>query len=312
MSIFLREPQLCSSFSPGDPTLGYYNDLRGVADGYGSPEEALGWLELLIRRRDRAWPVSLLQLGLGAWQHVTSGTAEVAGRGSWRDVVQGISTWAAIDMDARGRLLHLQDMPHTFPVTAPWASAMAQGQAASLLVRAADMLVRPELLQSAADAIAPLLAPVGDGLAELVEMTEVGPVLQEYPCAPASHVLNGWVWGLWGLYDVGASGGPGNAAARAGFDAGVDALVALLPRYGAGRNWSRYDLFPHPATNVASPFYHRLHVEMLRALHQLAPRPELLAVADRWERGLASPVARASAVARKVGFRILVPRSRAA
>ena len=35
--------------------------------------------------------------------------------------------------------------------------------------------------------------------------------------------------------------------------------------YWTGNGWSRYDLYPHPLTNVASPFYHRLHIEQLRA-----------------------------------------------
>lgn len=295
-----RDPQLRGSFTPGDPLSGYYNDLRGVADGYGSPGEADGWIILLARKREHVWPVSMLQLGLGAWQHVQAGAVE------WQPTVRQLAEWAVLDMDGYGRLAHHQPMPHTFELTPPWFSAMAQGQAASLLVRAAAMFDQPELLAEARNAVEPLL----DQRSPLVVRTDEGPVLQEYPTQPPAHVLNGWIWALWGLYDVSHSLGDYQAAAA--FEAGVDTLVRRLPLYEVGRSWSRYDLYPHPVRNVASPFYHRLHVEQLRALNDLAPRQQLTDVADRWERALASRTARVDAVARKVGFRLLKPRRQVA
>jgi hypothetical protein len=309
MSVFARTPQLQGAFVAGHPASGYYSDLRAKALDYGTPEEAAGWLGLLLRRRERAWPVTVIQLGLGAWQLASAGDDE------WRRIVSQIADWLVVDMDARGRLMHLQPMPHTFPIEAPWPSAMAQGEAASLLVRAAELLERPELLAEARRAIAPLLTtevPL-DGAPALVVLTDDGPVLQEYPCNPASHVLNGWIFALWGLYDVAAASGERDGAeAREAFAVGARCLAARLPLYETGRGWSRYDLYPHPLTNVASPFYHRLHVEQLRALHELEPRREYLDHAERWERALESPIVRASAVARKVGFRLVRPRRKAA
>lgn len=296
-----RTPQLRSSFTPGQPDAGYYNDLRGVADGYGGPEQAEGWFELLVRRRERAWPVSMLQLGLGAWQHVHDGDER------WRAMLRDVAEWAVLDMDGRGRFAHLQPMPHTFELAAPWYSCMAQGQAASLLVRAASTLGQPSLLDEAQRAIQSLL----DDRSELVAATPEGPVLQEYPTPTPAHVLNGWMWGLWGLYDVATA--TSHDGARRAFETGVAALVSRLPLYEVGRGWSRYDLYPHPVRNVASPFYHRLHVEQLRAMYELSPgHAELDRVADRWEAALASRRARVDAVARKVGFRLLKPRRKAA
>lgn len=315
MSSFMnRPPQLQGEFTPGDPTGGYYNDLRSVASDYGNPEQALGWFELFAQRRERAWPVSLLQLGLGAWQQCA------AGDDRWLPVVRVVSDWTVVDMDGYGRFVHHQEMPHTYDIQPPWYSAMAQGQGASLLVRAAHTLDRPELTAQAVRAIEPLLS----GEHGLLLHTADGPVLQEYPSNPPAHVLNGWIWALWGLYDVACAGDHSNvawevaatsatAAARAAFNDGVEALANRLGRYDIGRgNWSRYDLYPHPVTNVASPFYHRLHIEMLRALNELEPREAFTDAANRWEAGLASPSARIAAVARKVGFRMLRPRRQAA
>jgi hypothetical protein len=187
-------------------------------------------------------------------------------------------------------------MTHTYEIDAPWSSAMTQGEAASLFVRAA----RGEL---AARVVQPLFE------SPLSVTTPEGPVLQEYPTTPPAHVLNGWIYGLWGLYDVALSAAPDDvrAQARSAFDDGVQALAARVDRYDT-LGWSRYDLYPHPIAHVASPYYHRLHVELLRALDELAPDARLRAAADRWERTGARLVPRSIAVARKVAFRLIKPR----
>jgi len=295
-----RKPQLRDTFLPGDLASGYYNDLRGVTDGYGSPREAEGWLTLLARRRERAWPVSLLQLGIGSWQHVSDGDD------TWRPILEQVVDWAVLDMDGHGRFPHYQAMPHTFDLSPPWFSAMAQGQGASLLTRAAETLGRAELLGEAMRSSACLLDPHSG----LVADTPEGAVLQEYPTDPPAHVLNGWIWALWGIHDTGVA--MGDAKALVAFERGVNTLAARLPLYEVGSDWSRYDLYPHPVRNVASPFYHRLHVEQLFALAELTPKPELVATAARWEAALGRRTARYGAVARKVGFRMLKPRRKAA
>lgn len=293
-----RDPQLRGTYTPGDPATGYYNDLTSVARGYGSPYEARAWLDLFANRRDRIWPVSVLQLGLGAWQLAQAGESD------WLDVAAAVAEWAVLDMDGYGRFAHHQDMPHTYAISAPWHSAMAQGQGASLLVRMARSLDRPELLGDARRSVRSL----HDDDAGLIARTPDGAVLQEYPTNPAAHVLNGWIWALWGLYDTAVA--TGDAELRSMFEDGVDTLATRLPQYETGRGWSRYDLYPHPVVNIASPFYHRLHVEQLRAMNDLAPREALAEHADRWEAALGSRTARAAAVARKVGFRIARPRSK--
>ena len=245
------------------------------------------------------WPVTIVQLGLGAWQLAASGEDP-----AWGHVVARIADWAILDMDGYGRVAHLQPMPHTYRIDPPWHSAMAQGQLASLLVRAAVLLDRPELTAQAQRAARSLL----DTQLGLIEPTAEGDVLQEYPATPAAHVLNGWIWALWGLYDVGRE----DPAAFAAFTRGCDTLAARIDSYELSNGWSRYDLYPHPVVNIASPFYHRLHIEQLRALHMLAPHAEFVRTADRWEAAYQRRATRAVAVLRKVGFRMIRPRGRRA
>jgi hypothetical protein len=117
---------------------------------------------------------------------------------------------------------------------------------------------------------------------------------------------------LWGLYDtalaLGLAGGDA-AAHEEAFAAGTTALARWLPRYALAFHWSRYDLFPHPLVNIASPAYHRLHVEQLRVTASLARDGAIADVADAWATGLDSVVSRSVAVARKAAFRSLRPRS---
>lgn len=278
----------------------YHFDLRSKPTAAGpDPAAGRGLLRCLTMERLHANPVDVVQLGLGAVQ---------MGSESWLPIVAETVAWLEREMDDDGLLAFHFPMPHTFPLDPPWHSALAQGEAASFLVRAAALFGRSDLTTLAELAIASLLRDDS----ELVAPTDEGPVLQEYPTAPPAHVLNGWITALWGLYDVAeATPEPATAAAAAtAFEAGVSTLTARIGLYRTPIGWSRYDLFPHPVTNVASPAYHRLHVGHLRALNELAPRAVLAETADEWERSAASLVARSFAFGRKALFRVTRPRSR--
>jgi heparosan-N-sulfate-glucuronate 5-epimerase len=298
--------QPIGDFTVGDVGSGFHVDLRGVAGSYGPPGEADGWLDLLVMRRERILPVTVLQLGMGAWQR--SIDASDPNRDGWARIAQRVADWAAVDMDGYGRFAHLQPMPHTYDIPAPWFSAMAQGLATSLFVRT-------EHFADAARSARALL----DAELDMITDTEHGPILEEYQASPRPHVLNGWMWGLYGLYDLAhASGGDPalSERARAAYEAGVASLEAHLPAYETQRGWSTYDRYPHVIANIASPFYHRLHVSMLRTIARIAPhdaqRASLEQTAARWEQALSRPLTRVTAVIRKVGFRVLKPRGKKA
>jgi heparosan-N-sulfate-glucuronate 5-epimerase len=299
MRNLVKPRQLAGTFVPGDPHSGYYNDLRvhvaAHANGAG-PAAALRAFEWLTRDRTLVNPVAVVQLGIGAWMQLDADTR-------WREVVARTADWTVREMDAEGLIPFLW-RHHTFPLDPSWYSALSQGEAASFLVRAARTLEEPELEAVAARAATSLI----DSRLGLVAETPEGPVLQEYPTDPPSHVLNGWIYALWGLYDLSVSlerPGPYEEA----FAAGVEALCARLPLYEIARKWSKYDLFPHPVANIASPFYHRLHIELLTAMDALAHRDAFVRYGAKWAAGADDAADRAIALARKVMFRIARPRS---
>ena len=301
VSLRRRAPQLHVPVRPGHPLDGYYNDFRLIVRDHGGPDENRRALERLTGDRQRANPVSIAQLGLGAWQ------VRDADPG-WLAVVRDVADWLVAEMNDEGLMPYLFPMSHTYRLEPPWTSALAQGETVSLLLRAAGAFGEPAFADAAERAAASLV----DATSPLVATTADGPVLQEYPTDPPAHVLNGWIYALFGLYDLGVASAdeasPSRALAGESFRLGCEALARRLPLYRVWPSWSRYDLYPHPLAHVASPFYHRLHVELLSVALELAPDRRYDEAAAAWERGAQSTAGTAVAVARKVAFRLLRPR----
>lgn len=276
-----------------DGVRGYPIDMRVKADA--------------PRREVPAWAhdpaslhVGIVQYGLGCWERW------VAGEGAqWREAAMVVGRHLVAIQEPDGSWLHRTPLSHTFPLPPPWASAITQGEGASLLVRLHAHSGDDELARAAVRALAPLYRPQDAGGV----CGELGgsPWPEEYPTRPQSHVLNGSIFALWGMRDVAVGLGDGAAGER--YERGLDVLAENLDRYDTG-SWSLYSLYPHPILNRASSFYHDLHVNQLTALGQLSPRPQFEATRRRWAAYAASRYLRGKAFAWKVGFRLLVPRNR--
>lgn len=82
-----------------------------------------------------------------------------------------------------------------------WYSAMAQGHAMSLLSRAYSQSRNPLYLRAAYRAINPFLVPSSEG-GVLTYLFGQHPWYEEYPTVPPSFVINGFMYALFGLYDL--------------------------------------------------------------------------------------------------------------
>ena len=238
------------------------------------------------------------QRGLGAYERYLQGEGD-----EWLDAARRAADVLVEQQAETGAWLQLRPYPHTYSIAAPWLSSMAQGEGASLLVRVHLETGEDRYAEAALRALRPMRVPSAEGGAAAELAGTLFP--EEYPTDPPSFVLNGGIFALWGLRDVAV--GLGDADAAADFERCVGALAASIDRWDTGA-WSRYDLYPHRVTNIASPAYHELHVIQLEATHEMAPRPELAAAAERFAAYSASPVRRAAAFARKALFRAAVPR----
>jgi heparosan-N-sulfate-glucuronate 5-epimerase len=166
----------------------------------------------------------------------------------------------------------------------PWASAIAQGQAMSLLARMYARTGRRSYLQAARKARRPLTRPVTGG--GLVAFLRGRPWYEEYPTQPPSFALNGFMFALLGLHDLNAVDPA--PATKTLYERGIESLAASLPLFDAGRA-SLYHLARTGAGTrfVAPARYQRLHVKLLSALAEVSDEPALRRYRDRWRRHLA-------------------------
>lgn len=195
---------------------------------------------------------------------------------------------------------HHFDWEYRSLLRAPWYSALAQGQGISLLVRAHLTTGAEPYLRAAARAFAAFFEPLDRGGVTFTDST--GNVwFEEYIVNPPTHILNGFIWASWGVYDYFLA--TGSPVAHALFDAATATLRANLDRYDLGF-WSLYEQSGTWLPMVASPFYHRLHIAQLRVMHGMIGDQTFARVADRWESYTSSPFKRTRALCYKTVFKL--------
>lgn len=195
---------------------------------------------------------------------------------------------------------HLFDWEYRTPLKAPWYSGLAQGQGISLLVRVAQESGRAEYVEAAARAFVSFTKSVQEG--GVVFTDEHGDIwFEEYIVSPPTHILNGFVWAAWGVYDYLLA--TQEKTARQLFDRAVETLRKNLDRYDLGF-WSLYELSGTRLPMVASHFYHRLHVAQLRLMYRLTDDGVFSRYADRWEGYARSRAKRTRAMCYKGAFKL--------
>ena len=195
---------------------------------------------------------------------------------------------------------HTFDFEYFRTLKAPWYSGLAQGQGLSVLVRAFAE-TRASKFEIAADRVYETLKlPIQDGGVVYRDDTDF-PWIEEYLVEPPTHILNGFIWALWGVYDYWLLTRKPEAFKL--FQSYVGTIVKNLPRYDSGF-WSYYELTPQRVKCVASNFYHRLHIVQLKIMHEMTGHPDFINYAEKWSRYLDNPVYRNLALAYKVGFKL--------
>jgi len=174
---------------------------------------------------------------------------------------------------------HHFDWDYRDTLKAPWYSGLAQGQGVSLLLRAHAHTREGKYLQAAERAFAALTRPISEG-GVLFEDEEKNLWIEEYLVTPPTHILNGFIWALWGVFDFWRA--RGDSSAKGIFGRGVDTLVRNLHRYDTGY-WSLYEQSGTRLKMLASPFYHQLHIVQLQVMARLTGEPEFANVAGCWE-----------------------------
>jgi heparosan-N-sulfate-glucuronate 5-epimerase len=279
----------------------YYMPFLQKAD-YAGPydEEGIPLLDYQGRLGRQYNPIAIAQFGLGNFNAFCR-----SGEGERRRKFLAVAEWLVANLETNRAGLrvwnHHFDWEYRSPLHAPWQSALAQGQGISVLVRAHSETGNDIYLENAKMAFAALQRETRDG--GMVHVDERGDLwLEEYIVSPPTHILNGFIWAMWGVYDYWLA--TAEESARQLFAATVGTLKRNLDKYDAGF-WSLYELAGTRLKMLASPFYHRLHIAQLGVLHKLTGEGLFLQYAQKWSAYRRNFLQRNAALAYKSAFKLL-------
>lgn len=282
----------------------YYMLFREKAD-YAGPHDNDG-IPLLdyrgaIGRQHN--PIAIAQWGLA-----NANIFFVSGDESRREKTLKAADWLASNLQQNANGLsvwsHHFDWEYRDTLRAPWYSGLAQGQGISLLLRAHGLASDKKYLEAAQRAFVPLTRKISEGGVLFAESDlRSGKLwIEEYIVDPPTHILNGFVWALWGVFDYWLACSEEKADEL--WHRGVESLIANLPRYDTGY-WSLYEKSGTKLKMLASPFYHRLHIVQLRVMTMLTGEAKFTEFAERWEGYENRRLNRTRALFEKSAFKLL-------
>ena len=147
-------------------------------------------------------PIAIAQWGLANY-NLYCQTGDGA---RWQKTLKA-ADWLTANLEQNSHGLwvwnHHFDWEYRDTLKAPWYSGLAQGQGVSLLLRAhmhahSQTHSEDKKYQGAADqAFVALTRPIAEG-GVLFEDEEKNLWIEEYLVAPPTHILNGFMWALWG------------------------------------------------------------------------------------------------------------------
>jgi heparosan-N-sulfate-glucuronate 5-epimerase len=281
--------------------LGEYYMLFAEKADYSGPSDASGIPQLDYHGHIGLQynPIAIAQYGLGNYNF----WRRSAGPARQRKVFL-IADWLAAHLEQNPKGLavwnHHFNWEYRDRLNAPWYSGLAQGQGISLLVRAHKESGDSRYLDAAQRAFASFQHPIEEGGVSFVD--ECGDLwFEEYIVSPPTHILNGFIWALWGVHDYFLA--TNDPSAQKLFSRGVRTLLHNLDRYDLGF-WSLYEQSGTRLPMVASPFYHQLHIVQLRVMHRLTGEEKFAEVADRWLNYTRSHINRARALCYKIAFKL--------
>ena len=245
-------------------------------------------------------PIAIAQWGLANYNRF----CETGDEARWQNTRKAADWLAAnLEQNAHGLWVwnHHFDWEYRDTLKAPWYSGLAQGQGVSLLLRAHSHSDSRGFQRAAEKAFVALGRPIAEG-GVLLEDGNHDLWIEEYLVDPPTHILNGFMWALWGVFDFWLT--QKDASAKEIFDRGAETLLRNLARFDTGY-WSLYEQSGTRLKMLASPFYHQLHIVQLRVMSMLTGDVRFATVADKWEGYTHRRSNRARALIEKSVFKLL-------
>ena len=299
LTFWHETPQLNPAFSAD--TLGEYYMLFSQKADYPGIHDAAGipMLDYHGRIGPQYNPIAIAQWGLGNY-NLFRGTQEPERKSRFLAAADWLCSH--LEQNSFGLWVwnHHFDWEYRTTLKSPWYSGLAQGQGISLLVRAYQETGSQVYLDAAQRAFAAFQKSTGQGGVAFTD--ERGDLwFEEYIVSPPTHILNGFIWAAWGVYDFFLS--TRDDEAHRLFEAAVRTLCANLDRYDIGF-WSLYEQSGTQLPMVASGFYHQLHIVQLQAMHRLTGDEIFSRYAERWASYAQNRGQRTRALCYKCAFKL--------
>ena len=244
-------------------------------------------------------PIAIAQYGLGNYNryHETSDDQ------SYKKFIRA-ANWLVenLELNAHGIYVwnHYFDWEYRDTLKSPWYSALSQGQGISCLLRANQLTGEARYMVAAEKALGSFLVETDRG-GVIFRDSEGDLWLEEAIVDPPTHILNGFLWAIWGLYDYYLH--TKDIRAKKVYDQGVKTLVKNLSGYDTGF-WSLYEHSGEKMMMLASPFYHSLHIVQLKIMGLLAEENIFGEYSEKWENYKGSLLKRYFSLIYKVIFKV--------
>jgi len=229
-------------------------------------------------RRMHYYPIAIGQYGLAIY-HTWLQSGNMDTKAHFLRIVE----WFEQNQDASGYWRATVPEPK-FGLAPGWPSAMAQGRGLNILLRGYQMTGNEILAQKAKLALESFRCEVKDG--GILGNWNGLPCYEEYPALNQPHVLNGFIFALWGIWDY-CRVFPQDREARQLWDEGIKTLKSIVEQFDIGY-WTCYDLLHQqknkPVVNVATQHYHWIHIRQMQVMGKITGDAYFFDVAKRWER----------------------------
>lgn len=246
-----------------DEVKGYYNNLTEKITKFGIPGNQLPKTQI-NGKIYKDFSIDIFQYGIAAYDLFLL-TCDI----QYLDKLKASAEWAIEKQDANGGWDAFSHKKPDCP-----QSAMAQGEAISMLIRAYQAFKDERYLASAILAKDFMLKSVEEGGTTIYQ--EGKPYFYEYINNPL--VLNGWIFSAWGVYDYAKFFKDNNVLKV--WQSTVDAMAEKLHEYDNG-DWSLYN---DNGIALANPFYHKLHIAQLNVMYDLTGKEEFLKYSKIFQR----------------------------
>ncbi len=215
-------------------------------------------------------PVSIAQYALGLWEIFVSESND-----KFLTKFLKISDWFVSNQVDGKWLYHYDDIVSN--LKSGWISAMAQGQAISVLIRAFQTSGKTEYLECAERAIMPLGKTISEG-GVVHEFDAENWWFEEYPSPQnPSHVFNGHVFCLFGIWDLFRV--TRNKKHLELFEKGVNSLASQILHYDTGY-WVTYDQKFRYLINAS---YLNLQIRQLEVITSIREEPIFTEYITKWK-----------------------------